>query len=135
MATSAQHHARRHSGFFALELLADDRSITFDRPLVRAIYEIGDRDTPKATAAEWALLHLAEHLLEQMQEKEEGSESIADVPRGQFLNASDIPRALTTILAIQLQMRAAAAVNPMITRKCLRQLAAAMSDIPPFGRG
>jgi hypothetical protein len=58
------HGARHHASTFALELLADNRSTTFDRSVIRAIYQIGCRDNPDATAAEWALLHLSEHLLE-----------------------------------------------------------------------
>jgi hypothetical protein len=63
MATSIPHNARRHASTFALELLAEEQSTTFDRSVVRAIYQIGSRDLPHATAAEWALLHLAEQYL------------------------------------------------------------------------
>jgi hypothetical protein len=62
--SSNLHVARRHASTFALELLAEKRSTILHRPVVRAIYQIGWRDLPDATAAEWALLHLAEHLLE-----------------------------------------------------------------------
>src|SRR5215468_2243862 len=62
--SSVPHCARQHASFFALELLANERSIAFDRCVVRAIYRIGWRDLPHATAAEWALLPLVEHLLE-----------------------------------------------------------------------
>src|SRR5262245_40358750 len=64
MAASTPHNARRHASTFALELLAEEQSTNFDRSVVRAIYQIGCRDRPDASAAEWALLHLAEHLLE-----------------------------------------------------------------------
>ena len=55
--------ARRHAGFYALELLADDQSTSFDKAVVRAIFQIGWRDRADATPAEWALLYLAEQLL------------------------------------------------------------------------
>jgi hypothetical protein len=63
MATSTPHGSRRHASTFALELLAEESSTAFDQSVVRAIFQIGWRDLAEATAAEWALLHLAEQVL------------------------------------------------------------------------
>jgi len=82
MATSTPHCARRHASTFAFELLADERSTNFDRSVVRAIYQIGWRDLPEATAAEWALLHLAEHLLGLGHEEVQEQLGAADPPHG-----------------------------------------------------
>ena len=64
MSTSFPHGARRHASTFALELLAEERSTSLIDLWFARIYQIGWRDLPDANAAEWALLHLAEHLLE-----------------------------------------------------------------------
>jgi hypothetical protein len=82
MGTFTQHGARPHASVFALELLADNRSTAFDRSVVRAIYQIGWRDLPEATAAEWALLHLAEHLLELEHEEVPEPLGTADLAHG-----------------------------------------------------
>ena len=55
-----EHAARRHSGRYALELLADEQSHDLPRAAVRALFRIGCRDSAEANSAEWALLHLAE---------------------------------------------------------------------------
>jgi hypothetical protein len=63
MANLAPHRARRDAATYALELLAEESSATFDRSVVCALFRIGWRDRAEADAAEWALLHLAELLL------------------------------------------------------------------------
>jgi hypothetical protein len=55
-----EHAARKHSGSYALELLADEKSRALPRSAVSALFRIGWRDTAEANAAEWALLHLTE---------------------------------------------------------------------------
>ena len=54
------HAARKHSGTYALELLAAPSSKTLSRAAITALFRIGWRDCAEATTAEWALLNLAE---------------------------------------------------------------------------
>jgi hypothetical protein len=94
------HGARHHASSFALELLADNRSTTFDRSVVRAIYQIGCRDNPDAIAAEWALLHLAEHLLElghkEVLEPLATADPAHDAPDQAFKNALSMVEAVAS---------------------------------------
>ena len=68
-----EHAARRHSSNYALELLADEQSRALPRSAVSALFRIGWRDTAEASAAEWALLHLAELALVMREQQAERS--------------------------------------------------------------
>lgn len=58
------HRARTHASDTALELLADPQSNNLSHSAVRALWRIAERDEPKATSAEFALLALVETALE-----------------------------------------------------------------------